>query len=311
MPDDTATAFDPASLLYGSLDKSPADFASTFSAGAAKPALTNAELLPDPDDVNGHDPASPLPATDPGTYELQPDSAVVAPEEAAPAQAEPAGSAAPAPAPEPVDLTPLFTQGLEDYNAIALAAQEAAQTLADLQGNAEGIAEFTPEMSDAMQAKMKAEANAERAFDEIADDSITLAIQNFPELADDNHPATISVKSILEANPELASRTPTAVAELSVRIASQIRAKAPGQAPKPAPQPVSQPQPAPGPVPARAPAPASAMSSHANAQRPAPGQSATPDIVAQVKAAATGDSLAGLFNSVLGNSNFSGNIRMS
>lgn len=308
MSDNATAPFDPSALLYGNLDKSPTDFAAAFSAGSKQVSPPTGSLLPDPDDSAGQDPASPIPATDPGTYELQPDSAVTAPTEAA--------SDAYAPAhqdPEPVDLTPVFTQGLEDYNAIALAAQEAAQTLADLQGNAEGIAEFTPEMSDAMQAKMKAEANAERAFDEIADDSITLAIQNFPELADDNHPATISVKSILEANPELASRTPTAVAELSVRIASQIRAKAPGQAPKSSPQPVSQPQPAPGPVPARAPAPASAMSSHANAQRPAPGQSAAPDIVAQVRAAAANGEggLAGLFNSVLGNSNSSGNIRMS
>lgn len=308
MSDNAPASFDPSALLYGNLDKSPTDFAAAFSAGSKQVFPPVGSLLPDPDDSAGQDPASPIPATDPGTYELQPDSAVTAPTEAAPAAETTAPTQS---APDPVDLTPLFTQGLEDYNAIALAAQEAAQTLADLQGNAEGIAEFTPEMSDAMQAKMKAEANAERAFDEIADDSITLAIQNFPELADDNHPATISVKSILEANPELASRTPTAVAELSVRIASQIRAKAPGQAPKSSPQPVSQPQPAPGPVPARAPAPASAMSSHANAQRPAPGQSATPDIVAQVKAAATGDGLAGLFNSVLGNSNSSGNIRMS
>jgi hypothetical protein len=308
MSDNAQASFDPSAMLYGNLDKSPTDFAAAFSAGSKQVSPPAGSLLPDPDDSAGQDPASPIPATDPGTYELQPDSAVTAaPTEAAPAVDEPAQ-----PVPEPVDLTPLFTQGLEDYNAIALAAQEAAQTLADLQGNAEGIAEFTPEMSDAMQAKMKAEANAERAFDEIADDSITLAIQNFPELADDNHPATISVKSILEANPELASRTPTAVAELSVRIASQIRAKAPGQVPKPAPQPVSQPQPTPGPVPARAPAPASAMSSHANAQRPVPGQSATPDIVAQVRAAAAKEGgLAGLFNSVLGNSNSSGNIRMS
>lgn len=299
--------FDPASLLYDNLNQSPAELAATFAAGAAKPVPVSGNLLPDPDDAGGQDPANPIPATDPGTYELQPDSAVVAPDEAAPA-AEPAPAPATA---EPVDLAPVFEQALADFNATAQAAQEAAQKLADLQGNAEGIAEFTPEMSDAMQAKMKAEAVAESAFYEIADDSITLAIQNFPELADDNHPATISIKSILEADPDLASRSPTAVAELSVKIASQIRAKAPAPAPKSPAVPVSQPTPAPGPVPAKAPA-APASTSVAMAQRPAPGQPATPDIVAQTAAAAKGEGgLAGLFNSVLGNSNYSGSIRMS
>lgn len=300
MPDDTATAFDPASLLYGSLDKSPADFASTFSAGAAKPALTNAELLPDPDDVNGHDPASPLPATDPGTYELQPDAAVVAPEEAAPAQPAPGQ---PAQAAEPVDLAPVFTQALEDYNAAAQAAQEAAQALADLQGNAEGIVEFTPEMAAALEAKMKTEAAAEKAFEEIGDDSLELAMNQYPELRDDNHPATLAVKSLLAVNPEFASTSPTAVAEYAANLAAQMRAS-----PKSPAVPVSQPQPAPGPVPAKAPA-APASSSVAMAQRPAPGQPAVPDIVAQTMAAAKEGGLAGLFGSVLGAG--SNAIRMS
>jgi hypothetical protein len=291
---DTAS-FNPADVLYGNLDQTPTDFAANFAPTAAKPAVAG-QLMADPDDVGGKDPASPIPATDPGTYDLQPDSAVTAPAET------------PAPTTEPMDLAPVFTQALDDYNATAKAAQEAAQKLADLQDNSEGIAEFTPEMSDAMQAKIKAEDAAERAFDEIGDDSIMLAIQNFPELADDNHPATIAIKSILEANPELANRSPTAVAELSVQIAAEIRAKAP----KSPTVPVSQPTPTPGPVPAKAPVPASAMSSHAQTQRPAPGQPATPDIVAQVTAAAKGENgLAGLFNSVLGNYNSSGNIRMS
>lgn len=307
--------FNPADILYGNLDKSPTDFAAAFTP-PAQPAAVAGNLMADPDDAGGQDPANPVPARDPGEYELQPDSAVVAPEEAAPV-AEPAPAvpvAEPEPAPataEPVDLAPVFEQALNDYNATAQAAQEASQKLADLQGNAEGIAEFTPEMSDAMQAKMKAEAVAERAFDEIADDSITLAIQNFPELADDNHPATISIKSILEADPDLASRSPTAVAELSVKIASQIRAKAPAPAPKVPAVPVSQPTPAPGPVPAKAPA-APASTSVAMAQRPAPGQPATPDIVAQTAAAAKGDGgLAGLFEKVLGSSGNTGSIKMS
>jgi hypothetical protein len=161
MSDNTTAAFDPASLLYGSLDKSPTDFAASF-APAAKAAPVNAALMPDPDDAGGQDPANPVPATDPGTYELQPDSAVVAPEESTPAAESSQAAPEPAPAAEPVDLAPVFTQALEDYNAAAQAAQEAAQTLADLQNNAEGIAEFTPEMADALQAKMEAEAAAKR-----------------------------------------------------------------------------------------------------------------------------------------------------
>jgi hypothetical protein len=301
MSDTTTAPFDPASLLYGSLDKSPETFAASFSAGTAKPAPVNAALMPDPDDAGGQDPANPVPATDPGTYDLLPDSAVTAPEEAEPAQAAPE----PAPAAEPIDLAPVFTQALEDFNATAQAAQEAAQRLADLQNNAEGIAEFTPEMAEAMEDKMKAAAAAERAFEEIGDDSLELAMNQYPELRDDNHPATLAVKSLLAVNPEFASSSPTAVAEYAANLAAQMRANAP----KSPAVPVSQPQPAPGPVPAKAPA-APASTSVAMAQRPAPGQPATPDIVAQVKAAVTAEGgLAGLFGSVLGNR--SNAIRMS
>lgn len=288
MSDNATAAFDPASLLYGSLDKSPTDFAASF-APTATAAPVNAALLPDPDDSAGHDPADPVPAKDPGAYDLQPDSAVTAPEEAAP---EPAPAA---PTAEPVDLAPVFTQALDDYNAAAQAAQEAAQRLADLQGNAEGIVEFTPEMAAALEAKMKAEAAAEKAFEEIGDDSLELAMNQYPELRDDNHPATLAVKSLLAVNPEFASISPTAVAEYAANLAAQMRATAP----KSPAVPVSQPQPAPGPVPAKAPA-APASSSVAMAQRPAPGQPATPDIVAQVKAAASGGSLADIFGAVLG-----------
>jgi S-DNA-T family DNA segregation ATPase FtsK/SpoIIIE len=300
MPDDT---FNPADALYANLDKAPSDFAAAFSAGVSKAAPVAGNLMADPDDAGGQDPANPVPATDPGAYELQPDSAVTAPEEAAPAPStEPTQ---PAPAAEPVDLAPVFTQALEDYNAAAQAAQEAAQTLADLQNNAEGIAEFTPEMADAMEAKMKAAAAAEKAFEEIGDDSLELAMSQYPELRDDNHPATLAVKSLLAVNPEFASTSPTAVAEYAANLAAQMRANAP----KSPAVPVSQPQPAPGPVPAKAPA-APASSSVAMAQRPAPGQPATPDIVAQVKAAVTAEGgLAGLFGSVLGNR--SNAIRMS
>lgn len=302
MSDNAQAAFDPASLLYGSLDKSPTDFAASF-APAATAAPVNASLMADPDDAGGQDPANPVPATDPGEYELQPDSAVVAPEEAAPAS-EPA-QAAPEPAPpaEPIDLAPVFTQALEDYNATAQAAQEAAQALADLQGNAEGIVEFTPEMAAALEAKMKAEAAAEKAFEEIGDDSLELAMNQYPELRDDNHPATLAVKSLLAVNPEFASTSPTAVAEYAANLAAQMRAS-----PKSPAVPVSQPQPSPGPVPAKAPA-APASTSVAMAQRPAPGQPATPDIVAQTMAAAKEGGLAGLFGSVLGAG--SNAIRMS
>lgn len=315
---------DLASLLYGNLDKDPAAFAASI-APAAKP-VANANLLPDPDDNAGHDPADPVAAAeaaeaakDAGNeYALEPDSAVTPPDPAATAQPEPgkpaegeptAGepAAQPEPAQEPQDLTPVFSQALEDYNATAQAAQEAAATLAELQNNAEGIVEFTPEMAAAMEAKMKAEAAAERAFEEIGDEAIEIAIQNYPELADDNHPATIAIKNILTADPGLAGRSPTAVAELSVKIAADIRAKTKVSTP---PVPVSQPKPAPGPVPAKAPAPSSAMASHAQAQRPAPGQPTTPDIVAQVRQAAQSGSLSGLFGQVLGAGNPVG-IRMS
>jgi hypothetical protein len=294
-----AAPWNPADQLYGNLDKSPAELAAAFSAGVSKAAPVAGNLMADPDDAGSHDPANPVPATDPGTYELQPDSQVTAPEEAAPAQAAPE----PAPA-EPIDLAPVFEQALEDFNATAQAAQEAAQKLADLQNNAEGIAEFTPEMADAMQAKMKAEAAAERAFEEIGDDSLELAMNQYPELRDDNHPATLAVKSLLAVNPEFASTSPTAVAEYAANLAAQMRANAP----KSPAVPVSQPQPAPGPVPAKAPA-APASTSVAMAQRPAPGQPATPDIVAQTMAAAKGGSLADIFGAVLGAG--SNAIRMS
>lgn len=303
MSDNAQAAFDPASLLYGSLDKSPTDFAASF-APAATAAPVNAALMADPDDAGGQDPASPIPATDPGEYALQPDSAVVAPEEAAPAQAAEPAPGQPAPAAEPVDLAPVFAQALDDFNATAQAAQEAAQALADLQGNAEGIVEFTPEMAAALEAKMKTEAAAEKAFDEIGDDSLELAMNQYPELRDDNHPATLAVKSLLAVNPEFASSSPTAVAEYAANLAAQMRANAP----KSPAVPVSQPQPAPGPVPAKAPA-APASTSVAMAQRPAPGQPATPDIVAQTMAAAKEGGLAGLFGSVLGAG--SNAIRMS
>jgi hypothetical protein len=297
-------------MLYGNLEKDPAALAADFTAaaGVAQPPAANAKLLPDPDDSAGHDPADPVAAAeaaeaakDAGQYPLEPDAAVTSPEVAAPAaepaqpEASPATAAAPAPAAEPQDLAPVFSQALQDYNAAATAAQEAAQRLADLQSNAEGIVEFTPEMAAALEDKMKAEANAERAFEEIGDDALALAIQQFPELADDNSPATIAVKTALEASPDLAVRSPTAVAELGVKIAQQLRAQAKQAAP-----PAAQPKPAPGPVPAKAAAPASAMTSHAQAQRPAPGQPATPDIVTQVAQAAQAGSLKSLFGSVLG-----------
>lgn len=300
----TAAPFNPADQLYGNLDKSPAELAASFSAGVSKAAPVAGNLMADPDDAGGQDPANPIPATDPGAYELQPDSAVVAPEEAATdPTAEPAPGQ-PATAAEPVDLAPVFTQALEDYNATAQAAQEAAQALADLQGNAEGIVEFTPEMAAALEAKMKTEAAAEKAFEEIGDDSLELAMNQYPELRDDNHPATLAVKSLLAVNPEFASTSPTAVAEYAANLAKQMRATAP----KSPAVPVSQPQPAPGPVPAKAPA-APASSSVAMAQRPAPGQPATPDIVAQVAQAAKGGNLADMFAAALGAG--SNAIRMS
>lgn len=284
MSDNTPAApWNPADQLYGNLDKSPAELAAAFSAGVSKTAPVAGNLMADPDDAGGQDPASPIPATDPGTYELQPDAAVTAPEEAAPA-----------PAAEPIDLAPVFTQALEDYNAAAQAAQEAAQALADLQGNAEGIVEFTPEMAAALEAKMKTEAAAEKAFEEIGDDSLELAMNQYPELRDDNHPATLAVKSLLAVTPEFASTSPTAVAEYAANLAAQMRAS-----PKSPAVPVSQPQPAPGPVPAKAPA-APASTSVAMAQRPAPGQPATPDIVAQVAQAAKGGNLADMFAAALG-----------
>jgi len=293
MSDNTPAApWNPADQLYGNLDKSPAELAAAFSAGVSKTAPVAGNLMADPDDAGGQDPASPIPATDPGTYELQPDAAVTAPEEAAPA-----------PAAEPIDLAPVFTQALEDYNAAAQAAQEAAQALADLQGNAEGIVEFTPEMAAALEAKMKTEAAAEKAFEEIGDDSLELAMNQYPELRDDNHPATLAVKSLLAVTPEFASTSPTAVAEYAANLAAQMRAS-----PKSPAVPVSQPQPAPGPVPAKAPA-APASTSVAMAQRPAPGQPATPDIVAQVAQAAKGGNLADMFAAALGAG--SNAIRMS
>jgi hypothetical protein len=297
-------------MLYGNLEKDPAALAADFTAaaGVAQPPAANAKLLPDPDDSAGHDPADPVAAAeaaeaakDAGQYPLEPDAAVTSPEVSTSAtdttqpEASPAPAAVPAPAHEPQDLAPVFSQALQDYNAAATAAQEAAQRLADLQSNAEGIVEFTPEMAAALEDKMKAEANAERAFEEIGDDALALAIQQFPELADDNSPATIAVKTALEASPDLAVRSPTAVAELGVKIAQQLRAQAKQAAP-----PAAQPKPAPGPVPAKAAAPASAMTSHAQAQRPAPGQPATPDIVTQVAQAAQAGSLKSLFGSVLG-----------
>lgn len=299
-----AAPFNPADQLYGNLDKSPAELAAAFSAGVSKAAPVVGNLMADPDDAGGQDPAQPVPATDPGEYALQPDSAVVAPEEAASAQAAEPAPGQPAPAAEPVDLAPVFAQALDDFNATAQAAQEAAQALADLQGNAEGIVEFTPEMAAALEAKMKTEAAAEKAFEEIGDDSLELAMNQYPELRDDNHPATLAVKSLLAVNPEFASTSPTAVAEYAANLAAQMRANAP----KSPAVPVSQPQPAPGPVPAKAPA-APASTSVAMAQRPAPGQPATPDIVAQTMAAAKEGGLAGLFGSVLGAG--SNAIRMS
>lgn len=300
-----------AQMLYENLDQDPATLSASFTAsqGVTQPPAANAKLLPDPDDSAGHDPADPVAAAeaaeaakDAGQYPLEPDAAVTSPEVAAPAAPEAAQSeasqapaAAPAPVSEPQDLAPVFSQALQDYNAAATAAQEAAQRLADLQGNAEGIVEFTPEMAAALEAKMKAEANAERAFEEIGDDALALAIQQYPELADDNSPATIAVKTALEASPDLSVRSPTAVAELGVKLAQQFRAQAKQAAP-----PAAQPRPAPGPVPAKAAAPASAMTSHAQAQRPAPGQPATPDIVTQVAQAAQAGSLKSLFGSVLG-----------
>ena len=311
MSDNTTAPFDPASLLYGSLDKSPTDFAATFS--STPKAAVSANLLPDPDSNSASDPADPIAAAaaaeETGGYPLQPDSQVTAPEKAAPAADPAPAPAAPepapaAPTPEPVDLAPVFTQALDDYNATAQAAQEAAQRLADLQGNAEGIVEFTPEMAAALEAKMKAEAAAEKAFEEIGDDSLELAMNQYPELRDDNHPATLAVKSLLAVNPEFASTSPTAVAEYAANLAAQMRANAP----KSPAVPVSQPQPAPGPVPAKAPA-APASTSVAMAQRPAPGQPTVPDIVAQTIAAAKEGGLAGLFGSVLGAG--SNAIRMS
>lgn len=304
----TAAPWNPADQLYGNLDKFPAELAASFSAGVSKAAPVVGNLMADPDDAGGQDPANPIPATDPGEYELQPDSAVVAPEEAAAAAAaEPVPTQAatePAPGAEPIDLAPVFAQALEDFNATAQAAQEAAQKLADLQGNAEGIVEFTPEVAEALQAKMKAEAAAEKAFEEIGDDSLELAMNQYPELRDDNHPATLAVKSLLAVNPEFASSSPTAVAEYAANLAAQMRANAP----KSPAVPVSQPQPAPGPVPAKAPA-APASTSVAMAQRPAPGQPATPDIVAQVAQAAKGGNLADMFAAALGAG--SNAIRMS
>lgn len=314
MADNTTPSLE--QMLYGNLEKAPAELAADFTAaaGITQAPAANAKLMADPDDSAGHDPADPVGAAEAAEaakdagqeYALEPDSAVTSPDATKPtgedttvkpSQAETIA--------EPQDLSPVFSQALEDFNATALAAQEAAQHLADLQNNAEGIVEFTPEMAAAMEAKMKSEAAAERAFDEISDDALTLAIGQYPELQDDNHPATIAVKTALEANPELSVRSPTAVAELSVKLAQQMRAASKANA-----QPVSQPKPAPGPVPAKAAAPASTMISHAQAQRPAPGQPTTPDIVAQVTQAAQAGSLKSLFGSVLGSGAPVG-IRMS
>lgn len=318
MPADTQTPT-LEQMLYGSLEKAPEQMAADFTAaaGVAQLPAANAKLMADPDDSAVHDPADPVAAAEAAEaakdagqeYALEPDSAVTPPETPAsePAQAveQPAAPAAPAPAAEPQDLTPVFSQALQDYNAAAQAAQDAAAKLAELQNNAEGIVEFTPEMAAALEAKMKAEANADRAFDEIADDSIAVALENYPELANDSHPATIAVKNMLAADPSLSTRSPTAVAELSVKIAADIRAATKATAPA-----AAQPAPAPGPVPAKAPAPASAMTSHAQAQRPAPGQPTAPDIVTQVAQAAQAGNLKGLFGSVLGSGAPVG-IRMS
>lgn len=315
MPADTQTPT-LEQMLYGSLEKAPEQMAADFTAaaGVAQPPAANAKLMADPDDSAVHDPADPVAAAEAAEaakdagqeYALEPDSAVTSPDtpSAAPAQAAEV-AAAPVPAAEPQDLTPVFSQAIQDYNAAAQAAQDAAAKLAELQNNAEGIVEFTPEMAAALEAKMKAEANADRAFDEIADDSIAVALENYPELANDNHPATIAVKNMLAADPSLSTRSPTAVAELSVKIAADIRAATKATAPA-----AAQPSPAPGPVPAKAPAPASAMTSHAQAQRPAPGQPTAPDIVTQVAQAAQAGNLKSLFGSVLGSGAPVG-IRMS
>lgn len=280
---------DISALLDRSLNQSPADTAAALA--SASGVDTNAAAAgADPEQVD------PQTSVDPGDpYEMQPDSEVSLPEQ----DPEPA-----APTAQPVDLAPLFKQGEDDYAAAYAAAQEAAQWLADLQNNAEGIVGFTPEVADAMQAKMRTEAEAERAFNEIGDDAIMSAIEQFPELRDDNHPATIAIKNLLETDPALASRSPTAVADLSVKIAQQIRTASASQQ-----RTASQPKPTPGPVPPKTPAPAAAMQSHRQATAPAPGQPRTPDIVAQVAQAAQAGSLADLIEKTLGSAGPS--IRMS
>jgi hypothetical protein len=292
MPNDNQMP-DFSAILNGSTEATPADITAALSQSTGVDVPAPPPGTVDPEQI---DPAT---ITDPGdpyeTPPMEPDSAVSLPEPepaAKPAE-EPPSSPEPAPAAEPQDLTPVFTQALADYNAAAQAAQDAAAKLAELQNNAEGIVEFTPEMAAAMEAKMKSEANAERAFDEIADESIGLAIQNFPELADDNHPATIAVKNILAADPSLSTRSPTAVAELSVKIAADIRARSKATAP-------SQPKPAPGPVPPRAPLPSAAQASAAAAARPAPGQPAQPSLVQQIAASSSMDDFASLIDKTLG-----------
>lgn len=295
MPNDNQMP-DFSAILNGSTDATPADITAAISQS------TGVDVPPPPAGTVDPEQIDPATITDPNDpYETppqEPDSAVSLPEPEAPppAAAEPEPAAqppAPPPAAEPQDLTPAFTQALADYNAAAEAAQEAAAKLAELQNNAEGIVEFTPEMASAMEAKMKSEANAERAFDEIADESIGLAIENFPELADDNHPATIAVKNILAADPSLSTRSPTAVAELSVKIASDIRARAKAT-------PASQPKPAPGPVPPRAPLPSAAQASARVAAAPAPGQPSTPSLDKQIAAVSSLDDFASLIDKTLG-----------
>lgn len=284
-----------SAILNGSTEATPADITAALSQS------TGVDVPPPPPGTVDPEQIDPVTITDPAdpyeTPPMEPDSAVSLPEpeSAAKPAEEPPATSEPAQVPEPQDLTPVFTQALEDYNAAAQVAQDAAANLAELQNNAEGIVEFTPEMAAAMEAKMKSEANAERAFDEIADESISLAIQNFPELADDNHPATIAVKNILAADPSLSTRSPTAVAELSVKIAGEIRSRSKASAPAP-----SQPKPAPGPVPPRAPLPSAAQASAAAAARPAPGQPAQPSLVQQVASVSSMDDFASLIDKTLG-----------
>lgn len=303
MPDDNQMP-DFSAILNGSTESTPADITAALSQLTGVDVPTPSPGTADPEQI---DPATITDPADPyETPPMEPDSAVSLPEpepaakpaEEPPATPEPAPAAAPAAhaqVPEPQDLTPVFTQALADYNDAAQAAQDAAANLAELQNNAEGIVEFTPEMAAAMEAKMKSEANAERAFDEIADESISLAIQNFPELADDNHPATIAVKNILAADPSLSTRSPTAVAELSAKIAGEIRSRSKASAPAP-----SQPKPAPGPVPPRTPLPSAAQASAAAAARPAPGQPAQPSLVQQMASVSSMDDFASLIDKTLG-----------